>query len=56
MRKAVAFGFIGALLASPVLAAGEGCGWGAGKTASDESKQTVMTDSATQTQKPASGG
>ena len=52
MRKALALGFIGALLASPVLA----CGWGAGKTASDESKQTVMTDSATQTKKPASGG
>jgi hypothetical protein len=51
MRKALALAFVGALLASPVLA----CGWGA-KTASDESKQTVMTDSATQTQKPASGG
>jgi hypothetical protein len=55
MRKALALGFIGALLASPVLA-GDGCGWGASKTAADGSKQTVMTDSATQAPKPASGG
>jgi hypothetical protein len=55
MRKALALGFIGALLSFPVLA-GDGCGWGASKTASDDSKQTVMTDSATRTSKPASGG
>ena len=52
MRKAVVLGFAAALLASPALA----CGWGAGKTASDETKQTVMTDQATQPIKPASGG
>lgn len=52
MRKALVFGFVGALLASPVLA----CGWGAGKTATDESKQTVMTEPATQTPAPATGG
>ena len=52
MRKAVVLGFVGALLASPVLA----CGWGAGKTASDDSKQTVMTEPATQTPAPSTGG
>ena len=52
MRKAVVLGFVGALLASPALA----CGWGAGKTAADESKQTVMTEPATQTPTPTTGG
>lgn len=52
MRKMLVLGFLGALIASPALA----CGWGAGKTASDETKQTVMTDQATQTPTQGSGG
>lgn len=52
MRKTLMLSLVGALLASPALA----CGWGAGKTAADESKQTVMTEPSTKTPAPSAGG